>query len=620
MSRLVTSIAALSESIGDFRDRRYAFGEELLDIPPLTKRLFRGSKMAMVFGNTPHLALLSKERLGIMAICLALVASVTPLYGCGTTIKSRRVAADAEPGREFGIIYQMTKPQFTITTTQPSTAAPVPKYTLQYELVPDLERRFAITVEPGFLREADLTVNLGANGSLTGVSQASREQVTPTIKAISDFVTAIVGGATTVSRKGALLSVDEEAAIAKAEATELSDRIDEYQKLDDRVSLTPGLRNEIPTLPKPNTQERDELNKRLLGDAGEIKKRIEDQSPVTEGKLAVAVQPQLPSFQRYVLWAIADTSRISEQRRVQAKKAYDLAQNLLKAAAGELQPPDTSPPDAIKREWEIVVAEVGYAVDREDLATLEGFRTRELSENSTKGLDEKWLQYLQAHTVDLVNKAFKEALTIATFPRLLGPYARERTAAQRIYDAVKREQGMITEFQAQLANEGEEKARMKLQVGLIESTRRLHNLIDATSEYEETVKLRKLITEGPPSPQQAGHGSPLSEYASARTQVAALQEVATLKLAKVIADGADNPAQKPPLWDPPAPEPSFVWNIQREAMEKRLGPPRRLLVAKGKAKSEPGPVERVADRAREQYGLNLKDLPKFIIVIEAVKP
>ena len=171
-----------------------------------------------------------------------LLALIILVGGCSSTaIKSQRLAPEAEPGNEFGIIYQMIKPQFTISTIEATDTTTPPKYTLNVEFVPDANRRFAVSSHPGTFSDSDLTVNLNSNGAMTGLTHTSREQITPTIKAVGDFAASIIGAAATYAGVR-FLGGESERQVAEQMRNELEGRLVCYKnKKVDQLEITPDL-------------------------------------------------------------------------------------------------------------------------------------------------------------------------------------------------------------------------------------------------------------------------------------------------------------------------------------------------------------------------------------------
>lgn len=440
--------------------------------------------------------------------------------GCSSTVlRSRRLAPEAEPGKEFGIIYQMTKPQFTITISQPSDTSAAPKYTLNVEFVPDPERRFAVYADPGIFKESDLTVNLNTNGAMTGLTEASREQVTPTIKAISDFTTSIIGASATVA---GVMMLDDKTDNQVAELTrrELAKRLEIYTEKQDTTEAAPktDLSRSTPDLdalspgwsrlsPTEQDAQKPALNQRLWDAAKRIKGRLNALPNVRNYKitdLAAALKPEIQTAQVSVLKALA---KPVEKQQEEAKGKFDaqlkLLENSFPFPSQAAQPSDNAARERIieeselARERALVVGEVRFAVKNEDLLTLLGYSERELAETSrgsqtTTISPDKQKKELRNQARDLATLARDVVLSTTTFPNLLGPLIKTKTPAQQIYQQVKEVQGKIVEQQALLVSEPDPAKRKAYQDKINDLTRAFHETIGAADEYVEILKLQKM--------------------------------------------------------------------------------------------------------------------------------
>jgi hypothetical protein len=561
-----------------------------------------------------------------------LLVLIILLPGCSsTTIMSRRLAAKAEPKKEFGIIYQMTKPQFTIGTIQPTDTTTAPKYTLNVQFVPDPERRFAVSANPRTFNESDLTVSLNSNGAMTDLTHTSREQVTPTIKAIGDFTTSIISAAATVAAV-IMLGEDPESQAAENMQKELLKRMKVYtQEQDikkpksekDLTQDTPDLDALIENWSQLTLEEKEKhkpaLNQRLWDAAKEIHKRLNAlPNNYKADHLAFALKPKDPS-QVNVLKALAKPTKKGKDQKSAQEKAKEAFEQQLKKL--EVSFP---PPGLLNWERKLVEGEVKYAVKKEDLITLIGYSQRVVADapegSEAAKIPKHERDNLMKQAADLATKGRIFVLSSTSFPNLLGPLIKDKTPAQHIYERVKDLQVQIFKQRTLLANETDKEKRKAYRDTIKNLTSNLHEIIGAADEDAEILKLQEIIKKGPPKALDAAHSSPLQEYAAARAQLAALNEAVTLKLGKVTADAADTPPAKQPEWNPSPVETAFCWNVGREAMEEKTEPPRRILVPK-EAKG-PSPADRVAARVamQKEYGADINSWPKYVVVIEEVKP
>jgi hypothetical protein len=615
----------------------------------------------------------SSKKIQIRFCSCWLLVPVMLLVGCstGSPIKSQRLAPVAEPGKELGIIYQMTKPQFTIAFTQPTDATTAPKYTLNVEFVPDVERRFAVSSNPGTFSESDITVSLNSNGAMTALTHTSRELVTPTIKAVGDFTTSLITAAATVAG-GAMMAGDTESQAAERMKSQLLERwvvytgknvvikcaVNEYivkeegrdkkisdfrcedivndvvkcieEKGFDKCIAEKDLSQATPDLDalvdnwsklKPDQKEKIKpaLNRRLRAAAKVIYENLQKlPDNYTAVNLAAALKPKnQDQAQVRVLKALAKTRVEYVPPEAAPPKQYN---NALTQIVRDFPDPKTQ----LGWERELVVGEIQYAVNKEDIITLLGYSQRVVA-NSPPGsaaanIPDEQKKKLSRQAADLATYAVSFVLSTTDFPNLLGPLIKDKTPAQRIYDQVKDLQLQIFNYRALLLYEKDARERMKYQNKIDALTCDLHKFIGAEDEYAEILKLKKIIKDGPPKATIGVPSSPLQEYATARAQLAALNEAVTLKLGKVAADAADTPPAKQPEWSPTTDEKAFCWNYPRETMEQREKPSPRILVPQ-EAPNTPPVAQFVSTRVAKEYGAeNINSWPKYVVVIGEVKP
>ena len=571
----------------------------------------------------------SMKSLQMLLLSCGLLLLLLLVAGCrSTTLTSQRLDAKAEPDKQFGIVYQMTKPQFTISAIQPTDTTTAPKYTLNVEFVPDADRRFAVSSNPGKFSESDITVNLNSNGAMTGLTQTSREQVTPTIKAIGDFTTSIIGAAATYAGVR-FYAADDETAVVDSMKKELNERLEAYMKKENlaEAKVTPNLDALVPDWPNVKEAEKVKLEQRLRQDAESIKKRLESISTKPNYKmshLAEALKPEDRTTQVNILKVLAEPIKMTAEEK---EKEYEVQLHLLQTTF-----PDTSqsakPLDdaaILERElaWErkLVEGEVLFAKKNEDLLTLVGYSRRVVADapQDSQGAKER-KNLLKDQANDLAIKARNAVLSTTTFPNLLGPLIRDKTPAQQIYQQVKDIQEKIGQKKALLVKDADPAKRMAKQKEIDHLTRDFYQTIGAADEYAEILKLQKMIKDGPPKAISVAHSSPLQEYAAARSQLAALNEAVTLKLGKVAADAADAPPAKQPEWNPAPDDRAFCWNVRREKMEGKLDPPRRILVPEAAKAKVPALADRVATRVSMDYREDINSWPKYVVVITEVKP
>ncbi|MFA7705909.1 MAG: hypothetical protein WCX91_02215 [Candidatus Omnitrophota bacterium] len=571
-----------------------------------------------------------------------LLAFLILVAGCSSvTLKSQRLATTPEPGKEFGIIYQMSKPKFTITTNNPSDASAVPKYTLNVEFVPDAERRFAVSSNPRMFSNADLSVGLNSNGAMTSLTQTTREQVTPTIKAIGDFVTSIGGAAATVAGV-MLLEANEDKEVVNLMKKELTYRLDVYTKNKDLIDFTPGIEELFPDGHKMTNTEKVKLKSRLIDDAETIGKRlagVKNKKNYTIAHLAEALKPEVGTTQIYVLKALAkplleqpETTQSQPPEKKTHKQIQDDYNNQVKTLENSFPKPiQTVRPldDAalVERElaWEreLIVKEVEFAKNNEDLLTLFGYSSREVANAPLDSeVVKKKKKDLLTQSRDLATTARDLVMSETTFPKLLGPLIKNKTPAQQIYEQIKDVQMQIFKQRALLASEKDAEKRKEYMNKITKLTREFHELIGAQDEYAEIVKLQEMIKDGPPKAANVAHSSPLKEYAETRAQLAALNEAVTLKLGMLASDAAETTVAKKSEWNTAPVESAFCWNVRRELMEGKQALSQRILVSKGKKAKAPTLADRVASRVAQQsqYGAEISSWPKYVVVIEEVKP
>jgi hypothetical protein len=586
----------------------------------------------------------------------------------------------------------MTKPQFTIATVQPTDTTTVPKYTLNVELVPDAERRFAVSSNPGQFSESDITVSLNSNGALTGITDTSRELITPTIKAIGDFTTSLIGAAAKVVGTAAVKAVppgcpepentenmaayemrkellkrwivytglmdaigckaeeqktagkekkdnEKKEEIYKCEVIvkcEQKDNVAKYGVNKDTVECqdivkclekrdftkyTPDLDSIVDNWSKLPIEEKEkhkpELNRRLRAAAIVIYQNLQNvPSNNTIANLAAALKPEpTDPPQVNVLKALA-------KMKVEYKPSVMTPETVYKKQL-DCMNKDCTFSSQFAWERKLVVGEVQYAVKNEDIITLFGYSLRK-DANSTAGSEAE--KTVKNEFIKQANKLATDAvdsvLSTTSFPSLLGPLIKDKTPAQLIYEQVKVVQDKIVKKKAQLVRETDPNKRKKYQEEIKKLTDTFFETIGAKDEYNEILKLQEIIKKGPPKAANVAHSSPLQEYAAARAQLAALNEAVTLKLGKVAADAAETPPAKQPEWSPVPVDVAFCWNIPRERMEKKEEPSRRILVpvdAAGKPKP-PAPPDSVAARVALDYTADIDLWPKYVVVIDEVKP
>ena len=129
------------------------------------------------------------------------------LVGCGTTLTGNKRPGSSSEGIEKipGIPITLTKPIFTITEAPLKTGGA--EYEVSINWVADNDQRYTINIDPALLTETDFGLTIGSHGHLTTTNSASREQITPTIKTIGQFVATAVGVATKLG--AAILDEDD---------------------------------------------------------------------------------------------------------------------------------------------------------------------------------------------------------------------------------------------------------------------------------------------------------------------------------------------------------------------------------------------------------------------------
>jgi hypothetical protein len=471
---------------------------------------------------------------------------------------------------------------------------------------------------------------------MTSLTQTTREQITPTIKAIGDFATSIGGAAATVA--GVMFMGDyEDNAVVNLMKDELIRRVDAYLANEKRIKFPPGHEELFPDWQHMTPAEKDKLKMRLIDDAKTIKERLEsvkDQNN-TIAHLAEALKPEVGTTQIYVLKALAEPI-VEQPKPPETKTRYQKKQNAYDEQVKNLKDSFPNPIQTVRPlddaalverelawERELIVKEVEFAKNNEDLLTLICYSLREVA---NAPLDSSVVKYKKKNLLkqarDLATFARDLVMSETKFPKLLGPLIKDKTPAQQIYEQVKDVQMQIFKQRAQLAIEKDATKRKEYMNKITKLTCDFHELIGAEDEYAEILKLQEMIKDGPPKAANVAHSSPLHEYAATRAQLAALNEAVTLKLGKLASDAADTPAEKKSEWNPAPLESAFCWNVRREAMEGKPALSPRILVSKGKRERAPTLADRVALRVSQQslYGAEISSWPKYVVVIEEVKP
>jgi hypothetical protein len=132
-------------------------------------------------------------------VVVATLLAFPILSGCYSTLTSTRMPHDPKftLPEKAGIPIQLTTAEFSLTELPPTEKNPNTSYTINLSYRPDPAQRFLINLDPAWLHEGDLKLILGKQGQLRQTNTATREQLTPQIKAIGTFV----AGAITTAAK-----------------------------------------------------------------------------------------------------------------------------------------------------------------------------------------------------------------------------------------------------------------------------------------------------------------------------------------------------------------------------------------------------------------------------------
>lgn len=171
-----------------------------------------------------------------MKVYVGGLAVMALLVGCA----GLKVSKGGDGG---GIPYHLTRTEFVLTVDPPSGTSPVPVYTLQEVSRTDYQQIYTVQPRDPVFSKTHFKLQFGDQGELASTKSQVTEQLTPTIKALGDFIVSAVGVV----------------AKAVASATTLSDELLIQLNNTDKVS-NDGVTE---TAPDPNT---DEPTKRDLLD------------------------------------------------------------------------------------------------------------------------------------------------------------------------------------------------------------------------------------------------------------------------------------------------------------------------------------------------------------------
>lgn len=164
---------------------------------------------------------------------LLLAVAAIPIAGCTTDLEVRSLEAGASGA---GVPYRLTRTEFLISEKPPSDDKPLATYSLQAVTRPDGVTPYAVNVAPACLREFDLTIDVTEKGSYSGFNSASREKITPVIKALGEFAATAIGVA---AKTAAFLDL----------AADLADVIQKIEQ--DRLIYDPGPGGEFRPADRP---------------------------------------------------------------------------------------------------------------------------------------------------------------------------------------------------------------------------------------------------------------------------------------------------------------------------------------------------------------------------------
>lgn len=122
------------------------------------------------------------------------LCSLAVSAGCSTTLEVHRVSPDMDknPDARVGLPYNLRQPKFVVREIKPTPENDHASFQVDVELVPDPGERYAVRLSPACMTETDFTLDLGDQGTLTSINAQTREQLTPTIKALGKFVAAAI--------------------------------------------------------------------------------------------------------------------------------------------------------------------------------------------------------------------------------------------------------------------------------------------------------------------------------------------------------------------------------------------------------------------------------------------
>jgi hypothetical protein len=546
------------------------------------------------------------------------------IAGCGTSIESRRVVLPSpnpahaccfkHPPDDIGVPYQLSKPQFTIATSQPAVSGGSPKYTLQLEMVPDADRRFGVFVKPGLFNKADFSVTLNSNGAVSALSQTSQEQITPTIAAIGQFVGSVVGAAATVT--GGLLAESNAVAVNTSIYNQLNLRFTALQAIPVDTVVSPDFK----------------MTPAYRKTAGDILARLSTVKPAAttaQADIIKAITPQGATKQDEqnefaVLTVISNGNAVYKATPADKDPAgNDWRPAVIDTKYSTAAQPTTIPQAPnIQFGWKTFAAQVDFAVKNEDLASLNSFSEYVVSANSLSSaakLQANEKVALRAAALTLAQAAKDKVLFETTFPTIIGPSITPKTSSQKIYAHAQDDLKQIADLQPTLIGVTEAE-QVTIQEKIEKLTQDFDETIGAGEEYKQIRLLQKFLAHGPPSAQNAGRSSPLNEYNSARTQLDALENAITMKLSTFASTTSTTPSAKPSDWTPTPVDSAFLWNVQREAMEIAPPPSLAILVPKDEVSKDPTASESVAARIVQAKGPNPADWPKNVVVLDKVKP
>lgn len=527
--------------------------------------------------------------------------------GCATTIHSKPIGPDATPGARYGVIYQLTRPEFRITRTEAKDNEPS-KYQLEVAHVPDSTHRYGLDVDPGLLSTVDLNIQLNEDGSLKSLTSDSKEQFTPTVEAIGNFAVAVIGAAS--SAAGLFASNDAERDALRRTVGELKSRVAEAAL---PANTTATLIAAI-----------DSAHAGANGDAAAF-------------RAALRTNPALTQADRDTLVALGTTlPGPTQQRFAAADSSYHAALAAAPPRAAVAEPVNA----LLAREWGLITDEVNAAYAASDLVLLVRYFLRD--EAPVRGVPSSAIGAVKTANRTLSDKAMSALLPSSSLalalegvnavvpPPVVPPVVAPPppTTAERVRKRVAK---LLEEIEAEQGNwvDADATGRTRIESAIGAKRLEIAQLTGAEVEYQALVKLEGVLRAGPPAGANVGQGRPMQEYAEAKTQWLALQTDLLTKLERIAKTDAPDPKIKsaqaapppdPRTWKDPNGEIAWLWNVQREQMELDdwLDPRRgaastgrmpayipRLLKFKG---SDP-----LATRVESARGSDPKAWPSFVV-------